>query len=644
MQNDRQAWLILLLLLTVLVPSVGVVWMMREAVRNERLASSQLLREAYEAQLKSAAKSVQQQWFTQIKELAEQVDITQPARSFAKLASRGRCDSVLIFDPLGKLLYPEPITSPEPPAEDESQRWFRAERLEFAEQEFDKAAEVFAAIAREVHSSVENARARQAEVRCLLKAGKQEQAISLLESLRGLNDVCDTQGRSFAATAELRLLELLSTESPRWQEIATTLTRRLNDYDGNSLSSSQRRFLMSKLQQLSSQPLKLATADAEALAAEAAPLISEGMRSHKLRETELPGVWSQADIQGRFAALYRTDTVRDKLLGLTAELPLPSGVEFAVSTRAESLEKLGDISLGENLGHWRLNLVSADGANPHDESLKQRRAVHFWIAGLIVATTFVLAWLLAQTLRRRLKLAQLKNDLVATVSHELKTPLASIRLLVDTLLEDDGKSDEATQVQTREYLELISQENSRLTRLIDNFLTFSRAEGGKQHFDFQLIDLRDVVRESASVFREHVDEGGFELGIDQGDPIYVNADFDSLVTAVVNLLENARKYSSDTKSGDKLIHLSAKQTGSRAVLAVRDNGLGLSARAAGRVFERFYQVDQRVARTQGGCGLGLSIVRAIAEAHGGEVSVESQSGVGSTFTISLPLASMGSTA
>jgi signal transduction histidine kinase len=291
-----------------------------------------------------------------------------------------------------------------------------------------------------------------------------------------------------------------------------------------------------------------------------------------------------------------------------------------------------DTPLGANLGRWRLGLLATAG-DPFNETSQQRQAVHVWIAILVVAVTCVLAWLLAGILRRRLRLAQLKNDLVATVSHELKTPLASIRLLVDTLLEADGKpADKNSPVQVREYLQLIAQENARLTRLIDNFLTFSRMERGMQNFDFQVIDLQEVNSQAAAVFREHWPDADSCLQIEEGPQAFVLGDLDSLVTAVGNLLENAWKYSDEQKQ----IVLSASSNGERATIAVRDNGIGLPPRAASHVFDRFFQVDQRVARTQGGCGLGLSIVQAIIQAHGGEAQVESQLGVGSTFTLCMP--------
>jgi signal transduction histidine kinase len=222
---------------------------------------------------------------------------------------------------------------------------------------------------------------------------------------------------------------------------------------------------------------------------------------------------------------------------------------------------------------------------------------------------------------------------VATVSHELKTPLASIRLLVDTLLDSDPDSDDGKSPnQTREYLQLISHENARLTRLIDGFLTFSRIEGGMQSFDFQRINLRDVAQQAAAVFQEHHESANTCLRKIVGDSCWVLGDTDLLVTAVVNLLENAWKYSEQ----DRLITLTTDAQDGQAMISVADNGIGMRPQNAKHVFDRFYQVDQRVARNRGGCGLGLSIVRAIIDSHDGTAHVESQSGIGSTFTILLP--------
>jgi signal transduction histidine kinase len=221
-------------------------------------------------------------------------------------------------------------------------------------------------------------------------------------------------------------------------------------------------------------------------------------------------------------------------------------------------------------------------------------------------------------------LTRLKTDLVAAVSHELKTPLASMRLLVDALLEE-GSPDPR---KTREYLQLISGENLRLTRLIENFLAFSRIERHRQTFEFGDTEPQRVVEAAALAMRERF---RVETDVEPNLP-FVHADEDALVTVLLNLLDNAYKYT----PAQKRISLRAYRQGGDVVFAVEDNGIGISPRDQKRIFRKFYQVDRRLARETGGCGLGLSIVDYIVRAHKGFVKVQSQMGAGSTFFVSLP--------
>jgi signal transduction histidine kinase len=279
---------------------------------------------------------------------------------------------------------------------------------------------------------------------------------------------------------------------------------------------------------------------------------------------------------------------------------------------------------------WRLAL-SLNDQRIFESAADQRIAAYVWIGLLVVAVVIVLAALALRLVRRQMALTQLRNDLVANVTHELKTPLASMRLLVDTLL----NSQPLHEPTAREYLQLIAQENLRLSRLIDNFLTFSRMERNKYAFGFKEVPATAIIEGAITAMRERFNAPGcqFETHIAPDLPSVV-ADSDALVTAVVNLLDNAYKYSGD----EKQITLSASAEDGSVFFAVKDNGIGLSPRDTKRIFKRFFQVDQRLSRSSGGCGLGLSIVKFIVTAHHGSVRVESQPGLGSTFTISLPKA------
>jgi signal transduction histidine kinase len=242
---------------------------------------------------------------------------------------------------------------------------------------------------------------------------------------------------------------------------------------------------------------------------------------------------------------------------------------------------------------------------------------------LVLAAMGVIALLAARVFRREMALARLKNDLVATVSHELKTPLSSMRVLVDTLLNSE-KFNERT---AREYLQLIARENERLSRLVENFLTFSRIERKKHVFAFKPVPVREIVDTAVKAIpgRQFHVRMKPELPDVMGDP-------DALVTVLVNLLENACKHSDDRQP----IMVRADVENGRVLISVQDSGSGIGTRELEKIFEPFYQVDQTLAREGSGCGLGLSIVNAIVKAHRGTVAVQSEPGCGSTFSVCLP--------
>jgi signal transduction histidine kinase len=250
---------------------------------------------------------------------------------------------------------------------------------------------------------------------------------------------------------------------------------------------------------------------------------------------------------------------------------------------------------------------------------------------LMVAAISVLALLAMRLLHRRMALARLKNDMAATVSHELKTPLSSIRVLVDTLLDaDDLNADSA-----REYLRLIAQENERLTRLIQNFLTFSRMERNQYAFHFAPVAGRQIVEAAVDTVRQRLNVPGcrFEMQLEEALPEII-ADSDALATAIINLLDNAVKYSVDPRH----IILRARVTNGSVIFSVQDHGVGIEPREAKKIFRQFYQVHPHLSQPDRGCGLGLSIVQFVVTAHGGRVSVETEPGRGSTFTIEVPVA------
>jgi len=288
-----------------------------------------------------------------------------------------------------------------------------------------------------------------------------------------------------------------------------------------------------------------------------------------------------------------------------------------------------ETGLGACYSGWKIRLYYKDDA-VFAKAAKRRHAIYIWTAILVITLILFVMSFATRTLLRQAKLNTLKNDFIATVTHELKTPLASMRVLADTLLEGNYHDQE----QATEYLQLICKENRRLSRLIDNFLGFSRMERNKHAFDMAKTDPSDIASAAADAVRTKLDHENcqFTVVLDRDLPS-VSADKDAMVTVLVNLLDNAYKYSYD----DRQIELKVSAQDAGVCFAVTDKGIGMSAKQAKRAFDRFYQADSSLARRTEGAGLGLSIVKYIVDAHQGSISVESKSGEGSTFTFKLPM-------
>ena len=224
------------------------------------------------------------------------------------------------------------------------------------------------------------------------------------------------------------------------------------------------------------------------------------------------------------------------------------------------------------------------------------------------------------------RLEKVRRDFVANVSHELRTPVGALSLLAETL---EG---ETNPVVISSFLERIQDESRRLGSLIDDLLDLSRIEGAVELQSAE-VELARVIEESAAAVRSAAEHREIELTTEVFDAATIVGDHSQLVSAVSNLLSNAIKY---TPSGG---NVSARlvRHGTDAAIVVEDNGIGIPQKDLNRVFERFYRVDQGRTITTGGTGLGLSIVRNVAVNHGGRVEVTSQEGVGSTFSMILPI-------
>ena len=248
----------------------------------------------------------------------------------------------------------------------------------------------------------------------------------------------------------------------------------------------------------------------------------------------------------------------------------------------------------------------------------------------ILIFTMVAGYLLLRDISREIEVAEMRSHFVASVSHELKTPLTAIRMFAETLAM--GRAvDERTR---SEYLQTVVNESERLSRLVDNVLDFSRIEKGSKIYRRQRVSLAETVRAAATAMQYPLSQHGFVLNVAIEDSIpTVLADPDALEQAVLNLLANAMKYSGDAREIDlRLMHSETE-----AVIKVVDRGIGIAEEDQSRIFEKFYRVRSPESDRVAGTGLGLTLATHIVKAHGGRLLVSSKLGHGSTFSICLPL-------
>jgi signal transduction histidine kinase len=335
----------------------------------------------------------------------------------------------------------------------------------------------------------------------------------------------------------------------------------------------------------------------------------------------------------------------DKLLDRRSVLRVidENGESTLLLTRDTSAQPVGEelahMSLPAPLPTWRVQLFGAD-ASLVDGMIHDQITYYAWMLGSMLLLTAVIAAAAGWTLSRRIALNELSNDALTTVAHEMKTPLSSTRMLLDTLLE---KRYRGGPVQVEEYLRLMMGENQRLERLVGSFQMLGhleRSHGPGSGLKLAPVNAADVIATACAQLAPRWRESGSTVQVEMAEPPPVlHGDEEALTAALVNLLDNAAKYSAPGQQ----ITVRAASSAHGTLLEVADHGIGIPAEEQERIFERFYQSDRRLARTHEGCGLGLSIVQSVVRLHGGTITVKSAPGRGSTFTMWLPLAGAAET-
>ena len=297
--------------------------------------------------------------------------------------------------------------------------------------------------------------------------------------------------------------------------------------------------------------------------------------------------------------------------------------------------------IGEMLPHWEIAAYSLNPARLHQSIRTLKMTLGLLIAVLLTAIG-VGSWLIVTDLNRQLSLARQKTDFVSNVSHELKTPLTSIRMFSELLSE--GRVTDPSK--TRAYLGIITAETARLTRLINNVLDFNRLERGEKKYHFAETNLAQLARETLDSYRPQLEASGFKVECSlPAEPVIVSGDRDALAQVLLNLISNAEKYSANKKEISLRCELhndsAAEGSSRRAGILVMDRGGGVPQGCEGKIFNQFYRANDSLANGVQGSGLGLTLARQIARAHGGDVTYEPREGGGSCFRLSLPLVCQG---
>ena len=220
-----------------------------------------------------------------------------------------------------------------------------------------------------------------------------------------------------------------------------------------------------------------------------------------------------------------------------------------------------------------------------------------------------------------------RREFVANVSHELKTPIAVLKSLLETLYEEEDREEK------RAFLEKALKRVEEMRRLVEDLLILTKLESGEERIRREEVDLRLLIEEVFELLEPQAVEHSVSLLNLVEESFKVKGDWDKLFLLFKNLVDNAIKYN---KQGGK-VEIKAYTKGNYSVIEVSDTGIGIPKEHLPFIFERFYRVEPSRSRERGGTGLGLSIVKHIALSHGGKVEVESKEGEGSTFRVYLPL-------
>lgn len=354
---------------------------------------------------------------------------------------------------------------------------------------------------------------------------------------------------------------------------------------------------------------------------------------------KLPATFQQS---GLVAFGYQIDekyVVSELLPGILSKVDLGRDVAVGIlneKQEAEYLQQELPISkylIAENFSQlfpsWKVALFHPEGKTIEELVGREKETYLVLFLGIILVMLIGVV-VTARAASHELEVSRLKSEFVSSVSHELKTPLALIRMFGETL-ETGLVTDEAKR---QEFYRIIRKESERLTHLINNVLDFSKMDAGSKEYTFEGADVVEIVRSTLEAYKFHVRDLGFEMVEElPAEPIIARVDKDAISQALLNLLSNATRYSDE----EKYVRVEVREDNGWVLISVEDHGVGIPKEDLKKIFDKFYRAGTQKTRETRGSGLGLTLVKHIVEAHGGSIEVESEVGRGSRFTIRIPL-------
>ena len=265
-----------------------------------------------------------------------------------------------------------------------------------------------------------------------------------------------------------------------------------------------------------------------------------------------------------------------------------------------------------------------------EDLVQQRVITNIILISLLTLLLCFGVWIVFRNVKREVQLAQIKSDFVSNVSHELRTPLALISMFSETLEMDRVQSDE----KRKEYYKIISQESTRLGRIVNTILNFSKMEAGKRAFHFKEVDLNEFVQLIYNNYSFHLKNKGYDFSFNKEEGLpKILVDEEAVSEAIINLIDNAVKYSSDFKE----IEIKTGKQNDFIFVEVIDKGIGIAAEDQKKIFEKFYRASSGLVHNNKGTGLGLTLVKYIMDAHSGKIILISNLGNGSRFKLLFPI-------